>query len=102
MLSKTTAFLFLLSAVCFAGSAVADDNYDGVVVTPFDTGGQRFTVSMPSFNTPGNVGQVVSEGYKIPFSSKARPGCFVASPKLFIGHGTGDGQFIPSLPAPRQ
>lgn len=97
MLSRITTFAFLIGAACFAGSALADDNYDGVVVTPFGSGGTRFTVSMPSFNTPGNIGQVVPDGYKIPFSSKARPGCFVASPALFIGHHDGDGQFIPSL-----
>jgi hypothetical protein len=97
MLSRITTFAFLIGAACFASSALADDNYDGVVTTPFGTGGTRFAVSMPSFNTPGNIGQVVADGYKIPFSSKARPGCFVTSPALFIGHHDGDGQFIPGL-----
>lgn len=97
MYSRITTFAFLIGAAGFASSAAADDNYDGVVLTPFGTGGTRFTVSMPSFNTPGNIGQVVQDGYKIPFSSKARPGCFVGSPALFIGHHDGDGQFIPSL-----
>jgi|GEM_PF-3686621 len=98
MLYRLTTFAFLIGAACFAGSALADDdNYDGVVTTPFGTGGTRFTVSMPSFHTPGNIGQVVADGYKIPFSSKARPGCFIASPALFIGHHDGDAQFIPGL-----
>jgi hypothetical protein len=96
MLSRTTTFAFLIGAACVAGSALAD-NYEGVEVTPFGTGGTRFTVSMPSFNIPNNIGQVVPEGYKIPFSSKARNGCFVGSPALGIGHHDGDGQFIPSL-----
>jgi hypothetical protein len=97
MLPRITTFAFLLAATCFASSVHADDNYDGVVTTPFGTGGQRFTVSMPSFNHPGDIGQVVPEGYKIPFSKNPRPGCFVASPTLGIGHDDGDGQFIPVL-----
>ena len=97
MYARNTTFAFLIGAACLAGNALADDNYEAVEVTPFGTGGTRFTVSRPSFNIPNNIGQVVPEGYKIPFSSKARNGCFVASPALFIGHHDGDGQFIPSL-----
>jgi len=97
MSPRISRVLFLLGVACFASSALADDNYEGVVRTPFGPGGLRLTVSMPSFNRPVEIGTVVADGYKIPFSRNPRPGCFVGSPTLAIGHADGDGQFIPSL-----
>ena len=51
MLLRTSTLVFLLGAAWLAGSARADDNYDGVVVTAFGTGGTVLTDRSPRMSS---------------------------------------------------
>ena len=95
MMSKISIVVAgLAAAACLSGTAHADG---GVDFTPFGPGGVQWSVSQPGFDTPFNYGQRIAQGYDIPFGGALRPGCFVRSPPLFVGHGNGTGQFFAEL-----
>lgn len=84
------------SIALFACAAHADER--DVEVTPFGEGGLRYAVrtsalqiDIPDYVQTGPTGAVLS------YDSRFRPGCFVSSPWLPIGHAHGFAQFIPEI-----
>jgi hypothetical protein len=68
-----------------------------VVLTPFGEGGLRYSVRPSGFEGVANFVQQQGDRAVLPYDGRFRPGCFLSSPWLGVGHDHGFGQFMPEM-----